>query len=172
MDKKTLLGNWKQNIGIIIGAAVVALWTFYIVNNPNAFMTSVLSLQETTFIAEKWRDIAYKTNSWYIDVFMSEKLETPKTIDLTISFDKNSITIDTKNLSGQWTRSIDTPDEETIVVHTNPQSNIDKNQSMILIPFTGNYKQILVSEAVAISNNNIRKNLSIWLLNETTSHSN
>ena len=171
MDKKTLLGNWKQNIGIVIGAAVVALWIFYVINNPNSFMTSVLSLQETTFIAEKWRDIAYKTNSGYVDIFMSEKLDTPQTIDFTISFDKDTITIDSQTLSGQWTRSIDTPDDNSIIVHTTPQQNIDKSQSMIMIPFTGNYEQILLSEAVATSSNGTRKNLSIWLLNEITSHS-
>jgi len=155
----------------VLGAAILASWVFYVINNPDAFMASVLSLQEKSFIVEKWRDIAYKTNSGYVDIFMSEKLETPANIDFTVSFDKDTVSIDAQNISGQWTRSIDTPDDNSIIVHTTPQQNIDKSQSIIMIPFTGNYEQILLSEAVATSSNGTRKNLSIWLLNEITSHS-
>ncbi|MEI6672797.1 MAG: hypothetical protein WCL02_05745 [bacterium] len=53
MNKKTLLGSWKQNIGIIIAAAVVAVGIFYVVKNPEIFTASVLSLQEKSFIVEK-----------------------------------------------------------------------------------------------------------------------
>ena len=160
----------KQNVAIIIGAAVVALWIFYVVKNPDIFMASVLSLQEQAFIVEKWRDVAYKTNSWYVDIFISEQLETPTKIDFTISFDKDTISIDTQNLSGQGTRSIDKPDNNIIIMHINPQQNIDKTQSIVLIPFTWNYDQIVLSEAVAQFNNGKEKNLSIWSLNEITSH--
>jgi len=38
---------------MVIGAALMAVSLFYIINNPDAFMASVLSLQEKTFITEK-----------------------------------------------------------------------------------------------------------------------
>jgi hypothetical protein len=161
----------KQNVAIVISAAIVALWIFYVVKNPEIFVASVLSLQEKTFIAEKWRDIAYKTNSWVVDIFISKQLETPTNIDFTIIFDSDTVTIDTQNLSGQGTRSADMPDKESLIIHTIPKQNIDKTQSLIMIPFTWNYDQIVLSEAVTKLNNNTEKNLSIGSLNEVNSHS-
>jgi hypothetical protein len=39
-----------------------------------------------------------------------------------------------------------------------------------LLPFTGEIRDILLSEAVAKLNDGNQKNLSIWSLNEITSH--
>ncbi len=167
MSKNKFFWSWKQNIGIIIGAALVAFGLFYIVKNPDFFTASVLSLQEKAFIAEKWRDIAYKTNSGYVDIFMAEKLETPASIDFTISFDKDTVTIDPANLSGQGTRIAKTPDENNIVIQFTPNGTIDKTQSAVLLPFSGDMTDILLSEAIAVG----QKNLSIGSLNEITSHS-
>lgn len=160
----------KKNWIMVIGAALMAVSLFYIINNPDAFMASVLSLQEKTFITEKWRDIAYKTNSWAVDIFMSEQLDTPAHIDFTISFDKESIHIDTQNSSGQGIRTIDTPDENSIQIQLSPSEQIDKNQSIYILPFSGDNKNILLSEAVATFANGQEKNLSIWSLNEAVSH--
>ena len=171
MDKKIFFWSIKQNIAIIIGAACIALGIFFIAKNPNILMASVLSLQEKTFIAAKWRDIAYKTNSWYVDIFMSENLETPKNIDLTISFNKDTVTIDTKNLSGQGTRTAKNPDENSVIIQSTPGQIVDKSQSIVLLPFTGEIKDILLSEAVANLNDGSQKNLSIGSLNTITTHS-
>lgn len=171
MDKKIVLGSRKQNISIIIGAACLAVGLFYIVKNPEFFAASVLSLQEKTFIVDKWRDIAYKSNSWYVDIFMSEKLETPANIDFTISFDKDSIFINAQNISGQGTRTTNFPDENSIIIHSIPNQNIDKSQSIVMLPFTGNNENILLSEAVAQLSDGTEKSLSIGSLNEVNSHS-
>jgi len=53
MSAKKLFGSWKQNIGIILGAAILASGIFYVVNNPSLFTASILSLQEKNFIVEK-----------------------------------------------------------------------------------------------------------------------
>lgn len=171
MNKRILFWSLKQNIGIIIGAAFVAFGIFYISKNPDLFLASVLSLQEKAFIVEKWRDIAYKTDSGYVDIFMSQKLETPASIKFTVSFNTDTITIDPKNLSGQGTRTYANPVTNDITIQSIPGENIDKSQSIILLPFTGEIRDILLSEAVAKLNDGTEKNLSIGSLNEMTSHS-
>ena len=155
---------------IIIGAALVAFGIFFISRNPEFFTASVLSLQEKAFIVEKWRDIAYKTTSWYVDIFVSENRETPKNIHFTISYDKDTITIDPKNISGQATRTVDIPDDNSIIIQSLANESIDKSQSMIMLPFTGDSEDILLSEAVAIDDNDKEKNLSIGSLNAISSH--
>lgn len=150
----------------LLWAAILASGIFYVVNNPDMFTASVLSLQEKAFIVEKWWDIAYKTNSWYVDIFMAEKLETPASIDFSVIFDKDTITIDPVNLSGQWTWTYTNPDENSITITSIPNQTIDKSQSLIMLPFTWEIKDILLSEAVANG-----KWLSIGSLNEITSHS-
>lgn len=171
MNKKKLFKIIKENTIIIIWAAFVALGLFFISQNPNFFTTSVLSLQEKTFIVEKWRDIAYKTNSGYIDIFMSDKMETPTNIDFTISFDIDTVTIDTQNLSGQRASTITNQDENNISIQTTANQNTDKSQSILMLPFTWDNTAILLSEAVAKLSNNQKKDLSIGSLNEITSHS-
>ncbi len=170
MNKKKFFWTIKENIIIIIGAALIAFGLFFVSKNPDFFSASVLSLQEKAFIIEKWRDVAYKTNSWYVDIFISANLETPKNIDFTISYDKDTITIDPQNISGQATRKISTPDDNTFLIQSTPNENIDKSQSIVMLPFTGEIKDILLSEAVARDITGKEKNLSIGSLNETTSH--
>lgn len=160
----------RKNSMTLLGAAILASGIFYVVNNPNLFTASILSLQEQNFITEKWRDIAYKTNSGYVDIFIAEKWETPKSIDFTISFDKDTISIDPQNISGQGTRTWNKPDTNTLFIQSIPSKNVDKSQSIILLPFTGEIRDILLSEAVAKLNDGNQKNLSIWSLNEITSH--
>lgn len=170
MSTKKIFWSVKENIAIIIGAAFVAFGVFFVSQNPGFFTASILSLQEKNFIIEKWRDIAYKTNSWYVDIFMSEKLETPESIDFTISFDKDTVSLDSLNLSGQGTRIASSPDNGSILIHSIPSKIIDKSQSLIMLPFTGNIEDILLSEAVATTANT-NQDLSIWSLNEIISHS-
>ena len=102
---------------------------------------------------------------------MSEKLETPASIDFTISFDKDTVTIDPQNLSGQGTWTFSEPDENSIIIQSIPSGTIDKSQSLVLLPFMGNIEHILLSEAVAKLNDGETKNLSIGSLNDTTTHS-
>lgn len=155
----------KKNSMTLLGAAVLASGIFYVVNNPNLFMSSILSLQEQEFITTQWRDIAYKTNSGYVDIFLAEKMEMPTNIEFMISFDKTTITIDQENLSGQGTRTYSKNDGEINILSILPK-NMDKTQSLILLPFTGDKKDILLSEAMADG-----KRLSIWSLNEIQLHS-
>ncbi len=161
----------RRNSMTLLGAAILASGIFYVVNNPDVFTASILSLQEKEFIIEQWRDIAYKTNSGYVDIFMAEKLETPASIDFTVSFDKDTVIIDPANLSGQGTRTFSNPDENSIIIQSLPNPNIDKSQSLIMLPFTGDIEDILLSEAVAKFGDGTEKSLSIWSLNEITSHS-
>jgi len=155
----------RKNSMTLLGAAVLASGIFYVVNNPDMFTASILSLQEQEFIAEKGWDIAYKTNSGYVDIFMAENMETPENIDFMISFDKDTVTIDPANLSGQGTRTYSNPDENNIIITSIP-TNIIKSESLIMLPFTGDIEDILLSEAVVDG-----EWLSIGSLNEIISHS-
>lgn len=78
---------------------------------------------------------------------MAENRETPQQIDFTVSFDKDTITIDPENLSGQGTRTYNTPDENNIII-TMTTTNIIKSESLIMLPFTGENTDILLSEAL------------------------
>lgn len=102
---------------------------------------------------------------------MAETLETPANIDFTISFDKDTVSIDTNNLSGQGTRTWSNLDENNITIQSIPNQDMDKSQSLIMLPFTGDSTDILLSEAVANMNDGKAKNLSIGSLNELVSHS-
>jgi hypothetical protein len=59
---------------------------------------------------------------------------------------------------------------ENLTIQAIPGQNVDKIQSIVMVPFTGEIKDILLSEAVAKLNNGTEKNLSIGSLNELTSH--
>ncbi len=155
----------RRNSMTLLGAAVLASGIFYVVNNPDTFTASILSLQEQEFIEEKWRDIAYKTDNGYVDIFLAENRETPQQIDFTVSFDKDTITIDPENLSGQGTRTYNTPDENNIII-TMTTTNIIKSESLIMLPFTGENTDILLSEALIDG-----KWSSIGSLNEINVHS-
>jgi hypothetical protein len=102
---------------------------------------------------------------------MSEKLETPASIDFTISFDKDKVSIDPTNLSGQGTRTSSNPDENSIIIQSIPSQTIDKSQSLILLPFTGEIRDILLSEAVTNTSDGKQQSLSIGSLNNITTHS-
>lgn len=155
----------RRNSMTLLGAAVLASGIFYVVNNPDVFTASILSLQEQEFIEEQWRDIAYKTNSGYLDIFLAENKETPQQIDFTVSFDKDTVTIDPENLSGQGTRTYSNPDENSIIITMTP-TNIIKKESLIMLPFTGESTDILLSEALMDG-----KWSSIGSLNEINVHS-
>lgn len=53
MIVKKILLMMRRNSMTLLGAAILASGIFYVVNNPDVFMTSILSLQEKQFIAEK-----------------------------------------------------------------------------------------------------------------------
>jgi hypothetical protein len=67
---------------------------------------------------------------------MSEKLETPAAIDFTVIFDKDTVTIDPMNLSGQGTWITSNPDSNSILIQSTPSGTIDKTQSLLMLPFT------------------------------------
>jgi len=162
---KKLFMMMKKNSMTLLGAAILASGIFYVVNNPDLFTASILSLQEQTVIAEAWRDVAYKTNEGYVDVFLGENLEIPKQINFTISFNEDTITIYPENLSGQGTWSYTATNNE-IYITSLPNENIDKMQSLIMLPFTWTIQDILLSEATTND-----QDLSIWSLNKLSWHS-
>lgn len=63
--KAEILSNWRKmivrkillmmrrNSMTLLGAAILASGIFYVVNNPDVFMASILSLQEKEFIMEQ-----------------------------------------------------------------------------------------------------------------------
>lgn len=75
-------------------------------------------------------------------------METPTNIEFMISFDESTVSIDPKNLSGQgaWTYSQNGGDINILSILP---KNMNKTQSLILLPFTGDKKDILLSQAMA-----------------------
>ena len=161
----------KKNSLILLWGAILAVWIFYVTNNPDMFTASILSLQEKQFIIEKWRDIGYKTNSWYVDIFMAENMETPASIDFTVLFDKDKISINQQQLSGQGVFATINQNDNEITIRSSEIQNTNKGQSLLILPFTGEMNAILIGEAVATLIDGKQKNLSIGTLNEITSHS-
>jgi len=53
MIVKKILLMMRRNSMTLLGAAILASGIFYVIHNPDAFMASVLSLQEKNFIIEK-----------------------------------------------------------------------------------------------------------------------
>lgn len=169
MKIKEILGTWPQNLKIIIGAICVGVGIFYIANNPEMFTASILSLQEQETIQDQWRDIAYKTDSGYVDIFVATTKTLPPQIIFSLAFNPTTIHIDANNISGQglWTY---TNKPESMTITFTPNQNTDKTQSIIMIPFTGNQKEIILSEAIKIDHQQ-SQDLSIGSLNTTKYHS-
>jgi hypothetical protein len=132
---KKLLMMMKKNGMTLLGAAILASGIFYVVNNPNLFTASILSLQEQNFITEAGRDVAYKTNEGYVDIFLGENTTAAKKIDFTISFNEDTVTIDPENISGQGTWNYTMTDNE-IHIQSLINEDIDKTQSLIILPYT------------------------------------
>ena len=92
---------------------------------------------------------------------MGETLQTPESINFTISFDKETIVVDAQNISGQGTRTVSNPNENSLIIQSIPSEIVDKSQSILMLPFSGAQKDILLSEAVARLKNGKAKDLSI-----------
>lgn len=75
-------------------------------------------------------------------------METPANINFTISFDKDTIIIDPASITGQGLRTFNLPDQETITIQSLPNQGMDKTQSLIMLPFTGDKEDIILTEAV------------------------
>ena len=75
-------------------------------------------------------------------------METPTNIEFMISFDESTVSVDPKNLSGQgaWTYSQSGGDINILSI---PPKDINITESLIMLPFTGDKKDILLSEAMA-----------------------
>lgn len=149
----------------VLGAALLASGIFYVINNPNLFMSSILSLQEQQFIKEKWRDVAYKTNDGFVDIFVAEHVEAGQKIDFSLLYNPETIEIDPNNIQWQWTRTYTHNEQWIIVIHAVLGEQIKYEESLLLLPFTGDNKDILLGEV-----NSKNKWLSIWSLNERTTH--
>jgi len=167
---KKILFMMRRNAMTLLGAALLASGIFYVVNNPNIFMASILSLQEKQFIESMWRDVAYKTSDGYVDIFLAENKDIPTSIEFSIIFDEDTITLDTNNITGQWTRNITNTVTDAIYILSLPWITINTDESLLMIPFSGDARDILLSEAIATIQNTTQR-LSIGSLNEFSGHS-
>jgi len=163
--------NIGKNIGIFLWAMVAALAIFYIVKNPDFFTASILSLQEITTIKEQWWDIAYKTDSWAIDIFVADQVTDVDTINFTINFNNETVTIDPEHMTGQSWISILGQDETSITLSISDIDWLKKNESAIILPFQWTTKDILISESKTTLHNGQQKDLSVGILNQNQTHS-
>jgi len=102
---------------------------------------------------------------------MAENMETPASIDFTVLFDKDKISINQQQLSGQGVFATINQNDNEITIRSSEIQNTNKGQSLLILPFTGEMNAILIGEAVATLIDGKQKNLSIGTLNEITSHS-
>ncbi len=161
-----IIDTIKKNSLLALWAAIVASGIFYVVQNPDMFTASILSLQEQQFIKEKQRDIAYKTINGYVDIFVAPHLNNIKELTCTITFDPETIRIDTNTITGQATRTVQEMPGE-LIIHITPHTPLVPEESLVMIPFSGDRKHIIVTEAKSEKGNH-----SIGTLNTFISHDN
>lgn len=161
------------NFKILVGALFIALAIFYVSKNPAIFQASVLSLQEIQVIQDNWRDIAYKNQPNLLDIFISSWVQSTSSLNFSLVFNP-SIQIQTQTLSWQWQISITNIGSGFADFHITDIQNIDYSQSILLVSFswsTQTNDYLIIESAEAITLDWDKKNLSIWNLGETKSHS-
>lgn len=157
-----------RNINIFLLAGVFSLALIFMIKHPNLLQASILNSSEISLIQKNKRDIAYKQNNNFIDVFCNW-LYYDNSITLLLAHSE-SIFLDISNISWQCPFTIvDSNKNATKIILE--CWNIDKNQSIIIIPFEWLSKDILIEEAYYVKENK-KNNLSIWNISLITEHSN
>jgi hypothetical protein len=144
---KTLLKKIKTN-GMILGVALLlAIAIFYIKNNPDIFLASILSLQEQEYITEKWRDAAYKTENGNFEIFLDQKYtgNISKFYGM-VYLNPEKVHMDIANYTGQGTINIQEGKDGSLTINITDLKDITTAQEIVGIPFTGDAGLVLLGE--------------------------
>lgn len=168
---KIIARKFRKNIAIIFAAAICALVIFFIMKNPGFFQASILSLEEKAFMNTNHRDAAYKTTDKHFEIFIWEKYKNNlRNFKGTIYYDPDTVQIDTQTFSGQWTIKISQSTIDSLTVNIANMDNIDTNEGIFNVMFSGKQDDILLGESAGKKTNGW-KNFAVGNLSEFTWHS-
>ncbi|MFA5748417.1 MAG: hypothetical protein WC872_04910 [Candidatus Absconditabacterales bacterium] len=160
----------KKNFFIMIFAGIFALALFYVSKNSDIFQASVLSIQEKEFIQKNNRDVAYKNSNNLLDIFVSSGIQDFAKIKFYIIFEPKIINIDTNNLSGQGKFQVSDHIANSLTITISDIQGLDNNQSVLMLPFSGENKNIILAESKLYLSNGKEKSLSIGNLQKNQTH--
>lgn len=149
-------------------ALPVAVALFFVFENFNFLSASVISLQDEETMNQNNRDLWYK-NEWnLLDVYLDKNFDNLDYLTLSIVYDPDNVSFDTKDISTQVEYKIISDQEGNLLVQFNGFSNNDFNykNSLFMLKFTWEDSRILVSQATAFLFSWTNKLLSIWSLNK------
>ena len=157
----------RTNIIIFVIAIPIALWLFFLLENPKFLSASVISVQEQEAMKENKRDIWYK-NDWNIlDVFLDDNVDNLDYLTVSIAYDKDNISFDVDNIDTQAEYKVLSNEDGNLLIQFNNFSNknFDYKNSLFMLKFTWDDPSILVSQATASLITWNDKLLAIWSLN-------
>ena len=157
----------RTNIIIFLIAIPVALWLFFVLENPNFLSASVISVEQHEVMKENKRDIWY-TNEWNVlDVFLDDKVENLDYLTVSIAYDQDNVSFDLDNIDAQAEYKVLSNEDWNLLIQFNNFSNknFDYKNSLLMLKFTWDNPSILVSQATAFLLTWNNKPLAIWSLN-------
>lgn len=158
----------KTNIIIFLISIPLAVWLFFLLENPKFLSASVISLQEQEVMEKNNWDLWYK-NDWNIlDIYLDEKLDNLDYVTLSILYDPDNVSFDLQDLDAQTDYKIVSNEQWNLVIQFNSFLNekFDYKNSLLMLKFTWDNPNILVSQATAYLFTWVNKYLSIWSLNQ------
>ncbi|MCF7835201.1 hypothetical protein K9M48_04095 [Candidatus Gracilibacteria bacterium] len=150
MVVKKIFKKIKNNSIIFLLSIFLAFSLFYVNKNETFFQASVLSTQDINFIKQKQRDIAYKNSDGIIDIFVSEDFlsKNYESLNISIIFDKLQASIQDNITEYQNKYKIDLS-EGRVSLYFEDLRNINHQESLIVLPFSGLISDSLISDAFA-----------------------
>lgn len=161
----------RKNSITLLGAAILASGIFYVVNNPDLFMASILSLQEKQFIVEQWWDAAYKTDNNTFEIFVAENYaDNLSNFQCVIYLDPEKVEMNIDAYTGQGEISIQKQIDGNLYITVTNIKNIDINKEIVGIPFSGDARLVFLWESKGKTENK-RKDFAVGNLSTFTPHS-
>ncbi len=166
--QKQMKKRLKTNIIIFLVAIPLAIWLFWLSQNPNFLSASVISLQEQQAMKQNNRDLGYKNDGNTLDVFLDEKVDNLDYLTLSILYDPDHISFNVDDINTQIDYKILSNEDGNLLIQFNNFSNknFDYKNSLFMLKFTWQDPSILVSQATAFLFTGTNKFLAIGSLNQ------
>ncbi len=158
-----------NNAFLIILSIFLAFWLVYLFKNTELLQASILSMKDYTIIKKNNRDMAYKTQNNHLEIFCSDTLDLQVDTITTHIIYNDTIMIDWGKAEYQNSMHINakTPWETKIIISN--IKNINCKESIIDVPFNGEYRDLIVN-TITITSNKETNQLKIGNLNATNTH--
>ena len=156
------------NIVIFIIAIPVAIWLYFLTKDSKFLSASVISLQEQETMKQNNRDLGYKNNWNVLDIYLDEKVDNLDYLTLSILYDPDDVSFDVDDIDTQTDYKVLSNEDGNLLVQFNNFSNknFDYKSSLLMLKFTGEESNILVSQATAFLFTGTNRLLAVWSLNE------